>query len=351
MRARSWPILLIMASACAEPKNEVAEGPRLLPVATLNSDKSAIVPTMAPNVAQLSTGQYAVTYNGGVPQVAFFDSSGLRATSYESKGTGPGSISNPPIVVVQGDTIIAFDQQRIVRLDGSLNHLRTSMADAGFSRHSDVLATGYFVAAMPIRASNGRWYSLAILDNEGRLIKPLEEVDNPNSGIGTLIGAANDGGFWMMRTNSDRLVRYTPRFEATDTVIVDRPWFKPWDAIEPGVRRGRNGDVVQLDHGRLLVTTWIPDPSWVPNQSSGVVNVQTVNLSGAFDSRVDLIDAATGAVLSSTPSPDALMAVRHAPGKFYSTRREHTGHVAIDIWYCTCADSGALPAVGTAALR
>ena len=224
--------------------------------------------------------------------------------------------------------------------DQDLEHLETRGLERRIWQTAAPLPDGRIAVDDMHASANGGQSTVSILGPTGRLDRELLEVPDPV--VRTLLAPASEGGFWALRGNGNRLERYGPDGELVDAVVIEGGSVAPWaegrmDGEGQEVpRRPRYTGFSELGDGTFLLVAWVSPEEWTPGsdaEGGAMLAPATMNVSDAYDTVLELVDATSGQVLARARVPDALSVVQGAPTLFHSRHPDgELGHVITRIW-------------------
>jgi hypothetical protein len=270
------------------------------------------------------------------PQIAVYDTSGRFIDLHVRQGEGPGEFRTAPqLTPGPAGTVWAWEQERLVRLDGRLRHKDTRNMGRQISvRWSIPLSSGMVVAES---AAPRELAIVSLMDSAGNVIRNVERA--PETYASAIAAPASSNGFWTLHSNQLLLRRYSDTGELVRTVPIAMDDFEPWSGPLAGdgnegmelPPRPRHVGLVDIGNNRMIVLTRVLDPNWKPRSSARMSRLHEIVLDGQHDTVIRVVNLRTGRVVGSAGAPQHLIAVAGARDLFYTTRIAPDGHVITEI--------------------
>jgi hypothetical protein len=251
--------------------------------------------------------------------------------------------SEPVLFVAPGDTLYAFEGQRLLTFDQQMRSLDTRRVDVSVTTTA-IFTGNEIVVDGHVHGSDRRIFPINMLNRSGALIRSVGSVADTMAG-GTLMGPARTGGFWSLAWNGSEVQHRSANGQVTRTVRINRKWF-PANPTRSNAfvspPQPANNSITEVAPGRLLVVTLVADAAWkpAPANPNGSFRPADTQPSAIWDSIVDLVDATTGAVISTKRFPEALFLVRSTNNEFHTTIETELGHISVIVWRVVIRSDG-----------
>ena len=282
-------------------------------VATLGGWDDSGIPVITPfsRVAVDHQGRFLITHLT-YPAISVFSPSGEFLGMVGQRGEGPGEYEAIAHVNVGPRFIHVFDFRRgrtvldrnfeVVRIDPSPGPVLSSV----------VLSTDEVAYAVQAAEPATVGHQLHILDRAGRIRRfggdpPAE----PGQQSQRFVVAGDDGTFWAVRQQANRLVRWDLEPEPRVSRIFDRT-VEPFERHNPPTETWPRSLNVgsMLDDNGLWIAWQTPDPEWTDRISPGG-QIPEAPWQTVLDGWLDLIDPQTGRTLARYRGDDALLGFAH----------------------------------------
>lgn len=316
----------------------------LEPLVELRSADAPVVPSLHQSIVHAGTpgnGSFLVSYLYREPVIAVYDDGGTYERLYDSQGEGPGEFQFYPKLFRGPDGgVLAFENGRLHRFDGELQHLDTRTLARRIFQTMAALPDGRVVVDDLPTTSSGSTPTFSVLDPTGDLEVDGKPVAEPV--VRTLIAPASEGEFWTLRGSGTQLERRNADGAVTHGAEIEGGAVEPWTTgrIEGEgrdvPRRARYTGLSDLGDGTLVLVAWVSPEGWEPAGESDeptVLDPALIDANQEYDTVVEHVDASTGQVLAHLRVPHALVTVKGAPRLLHSRHPVgDVGHVLTRIW-------------------
>ena len=317
-------------------------------VVTLGHEADTIALLQQSTVARDSRGQFYVAPVLPYGAVAIYDSAGRFKSMVGRRGAGPGELGRiRDVAVIPGDSLVAYDQNRLVMFAPDGKHVRTSIITSG--------SRGFYFAAL----DNG-----VLIINNYSPTQPAFYLVDPDFKGGRKFGRSVGGD----RFGSDELLFHIAGIGDGQFVAVQqnhRFGMQVWDTTGRMVREytrqpdwfpaWTRADRVRIGFGtlpsvlgvhyepsreRVWIVATVADPKWKPqappnaptgSEGGGFPPVPVAAFDRARDTVIELLDVRSGRVLLSQRFNASVPYIRET-GLLSAHRELPGGLLVIDIY-------------------
>jgi hypothetical protein len=299
----------VRAAIAAAPSCEACSV-RATPIVRLGSDTDPAGFAPLVQVAMAAGPRYYVSSSTFTGEVYVYDSAGKFLKAIGRRGQGPGEFSRPVnLSVAGGDTVIAIEQgsnrYHVIAPGGEI--VRSSQLRDPVNAFAAMRDGSLFLAAK--HGNAGVITTLARTDRNREIIAAFEPTEAGARTSGRqFVAVDNQGEAWSLNAERLRLIHWGSANQPVAIFEGKRDWFtegippqgKNPMQVKPVAWMGGLGFVA----GKVLVYYLVPDANWAP--MTGPLDLRRI-----YDTRVEVIDPASGALYAASNFDDVMMPMQN----------------------------------------
>lgn len=240
----------------------------LEPAAVLGADHGAGFVGYTNTMAR-DTARYFLAFHGATDEIRVFGSDGQFLRLLGRSGSGPGEYRRiTGLSVGPNDSLYVFD--------GRASRLTVYTPQLEVARTARVLVSSDSEKVLHVRAdgtvllhgrSPARSSEVQMLDEEGAIVRSIEDQNAASPGVGRWFASAPDSGFWVAHFDQYLLERRSAQGDLLYVIRGSDDWFRSTgeEATDPGEAAPPKPSILDISvdrDGLIWILGKTPHPQW-----------------------------------------------------------------------------------------